>query len=250
MIKRSIPTAIYYFIVIICISFAIPTKAKDVKAAVGTSLAPYVIQQTNSGIELDIVREALAFNGHTLILRYPALKLVTALFNKKVVDAALTINRKLGINACLSDVVVEYQNYAITLKKSKQNITHLSDLQGKKVLAFQNAKLYLGRDFTEAVDQAQYSEVQQQTHQVNRLYKERDDVIISDKNIFLYYRSKVSNIDTSEELVFWPLFPPSPYRVAFHDTKLCKQFNEGLEHLRKTGRYTEIVNSYRQFIGD
>lgn len=234
-----------FFVALATACLSVPLHAKEIKAAVGTSLSPYIIQQTNAGIELDIVREALAYKGHTLTLRYPALRLISALFNNNVVDAALTVNKTLGLNACLSDVAITYQNYAITLQRSQQTIHSLNDLQGKKVVAFQNATLYLGEDFAKAVSTAQYREVQQQTLQVNRLYMGRDDIVIADKNIFLYYRARVKNIDTSAPLAFWPLFPPSPYRVAFRDKGICDDFNQGLAHLKNTGRYTDIIRQYQ-----
>lgn len=221
------------------------TLADEISAAVGMSLAPYIIQQDNSGMEIDIVREALAYHGHTLSLRYPPLKQVPVLYKKNVVDAALTVNEQFGLNACLSDVAIHYQNYAITLKKSAITINSLSDLAGKKVIAFQNAKMYLGPRFSEAVEHAHYSEIKKQANQVNRLFLERDDIAISDKNIFLYYKSKTNKVDTSEPLVFHSIFAPSAYRVAFRDHDICNDFNDGLKQLKATGRYDEIMARYQ-----
>ena len=161
-----------------------------------------------------------------------------------MVDAALTVSEAFGLNACLSDVVIRYQNYAITLKRSSLIINNLSDLAGKKIVAFQNTKKYLGSDFAVAIKKAHYSEVHKQTHQVNRLYLGRDDVVIADKNIFLYYKSKIQKFDTGAPLVFHSIFPSSPYRVAFRDPQTCKDFNSGLKKLKESGRYDKIMARY------
>ena len=240
------PTSVKSIALTLCFLCFLTEKAlaAEISAAVGMSLAPYIIQQDNSGMEIDIVREALAFHDHTLTLRYPPLKQVPVLYEKKAVDAALTVNEKFGLNACLSDVAIHYQNYAITLKKSNITINNLSDLAGKKIIAFQNAKKYLGLDFSAIVEKTHYSEIEKQANQVNRLFLERDDIAISDKNIFLYYTSKAKKVDTSEPLVFHSIFAPSPYRVAFRDHDICNDFNDGLKKLKDSGRYDEIMARY------
>jgi polar amino acid transport system substrate-binding protein len=43
--------------------------ADEVKVGVSFSIPPYVIQETNSGLELDILRSALAVKGHSAIIQ-------------------------------------------------------------------------------------------------------------------------------------------------------------------------------------
>ena len=224
--------------------FSTSISAHEITAAVGSSLAPYIIQSSNTGIEIDIIKEALAVNNHTLTLRYPPLKQVPVLYRKNVVDAALTVTKEFGLDACFSDIVIQYQNFAISLTKSNFTIDNVTDLANKKVIAFQNATTYLGKEYKKAVELAQYTELAKQTLQVNRLFLERDDVVIADKNIFLYYKSQTTHIKTEEPLTFHPIFPPSPYRVAFRDPVICKDFNEGLAILKKSGRTKEIIARY------
>ena len=225
-------------------SFTTSISAHEITAAVGNSLAPYIIQSSDSGIEIDIIREALAVKNHTLRLRYPPLKQVPVLYKKNVVDAALTVTKGFGLDACFSDIVIQYQNFAISLTKSNFTINNVTDLANKKVIAFQNATTYLGDEYKKAVGLAQYTEIAKQTLQVNRLFLERDDVVIADKNIFLYYKSQTKHIKTDEPLTFHPIFPPSPYRIAFRDAKLCNDFNEGLSILKKSGKIKEIMARY------
>ena len=69
-------------------SFTTSISAHEITAAVGNSLAPYIIQSSDSGIEIDIIREALAVKNHTLRLRYPPLKQVPV-YTKKMLSMQL-----------------------------------------------------------------------------------------------------------------------------------------------------------------
>lgn len=237
------------WLVIIALLSAYPSDkaiAKEVHAAVGLSLAPYVIKGEDRGMEVDIIRKALEHKGHTLKLRHVLLKQVPEIYKKGKVDAALTINEALGLDGCLSDVAITYQNFAISLASNQLKLESVDDLKGRSVVAFQNAKLYLGDDYKNAVESSRYHEVANQIVQVTRLLKGRELIAIADKNIFLHFRSKVNNIDTSPSLTFHPIFQPSDYRVAFRDDSICNDFNEGLKHIKDTGEYGRIVKRYVQ----
>lgn len=237
-----------FYIIAVWLLLFIPAldtaHAGEVYTAVGLSLPPYVIKDKNSGMEFDIVREALAFKGHTLKPRFVSLKQVPVVYAKKVVDAAMTVTEDFNINAFYSDVVISYQNYAITLKHKNITINSISDLKNKRIVAFQNAKIYLGPEYRDAVSQATYREVKHQIYQIHRLYMGRTDVVISDRNIFTYYRNKAQTVDTTPEPVFHPIFEANHYKMAFRDSTIRDDFNEGLRSLRKSGRYDEILRLY------
>ena len=54
----------------------------DIRMAFGVSLPPYVIAKSNVGIEVDIIREALAYKGHNLIPVYVPLARVPNHFER------------------------------------------------------------------------------------------------------------------------------------------------------------------------
>ncbi|MBF0099881.1 MAG: ABC transporter substrate-binding protein [Desulfobacterales bacterium] len=219
----------------------------EINVAIGLSLPPYVIAETNSGIEFDIVKESLDQKGYTMIPRYVLLRQVPEMFKKKVVDAAMTVNEGFGLDGFLSDVVITYQNFAITLADNKISINTIEDLKDKSIIAFQNATIYLGELFAKTVQpNKNYSETPKQLIQVNLLYSNRSQVVISDKNIFLYYRNFADKALIQKDITFHPIFKPNPYSVAFRDEKIKNAFNQGLEALKKSGRYQEIINSYIQ----
>ena len=51
---------------LLLLSIALPAGAATVRMAFGDNLPPYILVSSSSGIEVDIVREALAYRGHVL----------------------------------------------------------------------------------------------------------------------------------------------------------------------------------------
>lgn len=225
--------------------FASNANAKDITLIAGLSLPPYIIQEENRGMEYDIIKEALALKGHNLQMNYvPFVRLVV---DYKKFDGAVTINESSGAEGNYSDVVITYQNYAISLKSKNLTINSIQDLKGVSTLAFQNATKYLGNEFAAmAKDNSNYAEQGNQEAQVKMLYSGRVDAIVSDINIFKFFRKKVDNMDTSVEITLHELFPGTDYKVLFNDAQIRDDFNAGLAELRASGRYKAIVDSYIQ----
>lgn len=221
------------------------SKPKELTVAVGLALPPYNIPETDSGIELDIVREALQLKGYVIKAKYvPFARVKRELMNREV-DAALTINPDSGIEAFYSNEHLICQNVVVSLKKNNFNINTIHDLKDRSVLAFQDATLYLGKDFASMADQnVTYREIAKQEIQINLLYTNRVDAIVLDKNIFYHHRKHNNMVDTSQQIDIRPIFPPTPFSVAFVDKTVRDDFNQGLKQLRESGRYDEIVKKY------
>ncbi|MCF8143171.1 MAG: transporter substrate-binding domain-containing protein [Deltaproteobacteria bacterium] len=213
--------------------------------AVGLALPPYNIPETDSGIEMDIVREALKIKGYAVKPKYvPFARVRRELMNRDV-DGALTINPDSGIEAFYSDGHLVCQNIVVTLKKNGFRVDEIADLKDKSVLAFQDATLYLGKEFAAMAEQNdQYKEIAKQEIQINLLYTNRVDAVVLDKNIFYHHRNHNTVVDTSQDIDIWYIFPPTTFSVAFIDETVRDDFNEGLKQLRATGRYDEIVKQY------
>ena len=209
------------------------------------AIPPYNIPETNSGIELDIVREVLEKKGYSVKPKYvPFARRNLELINREV-DGVLTINTDSGINAFYSDEHLVCENVVVTLKENGFNIDNVRDLAQKSVVAFQDATIYLGKDF-DAMAKAnrKYREIANQNLQINLLYGHRADAIVLDKNIFYYLRKRNKRVDINQPITIHYIFPPTPYRVAFLTKKVRDDFNEGLRELRKSGRYNEIIKKY------
>ncbi|MBN1968016.1 MAG: transporter substrate-binding domain-containing protein [Candidatus Delongbacteria bacterium] len=219
---------------------------EKVKIAVGLALPPYVLSDTNEGIELEIVKEALLRKGHDIELKYLPFARVVEAMKQKEVDAAMTIQESSGItDVYYSNSHIEYQNVVVSLAEKNYKIEKISDLSNKSVLAFQNAKLYLGEEFkNEMGKNPNYREIAQQENQVAMLFMDRADVDVVDINIFKYYKDKTTKTDTSLPIVFHEIFPKTNYKVAFKDQKIRDDFNSGLKEIKADGTYDKIFKKY------
>ncbi|MCP4162249.1 MAG: ABC transporter substrate-binding protein [Deltaproteobacteria bacterium] len=229
------------FIFIMFIAFS--ATAKEVTLVAGLSLPPYIIQESNSGMEYDIIKEALAKKGHVLKIKY--VPFVRVAVDYKKVDGAVTINESSGIKGNYSNDVMTYKNYAISLKKNSVKVNSIKDLKDKKIVAFQNATKYLGPLYAKTVkSNPKYSEIAKQVLQVKLLYSGRTDLIVSDINIFKFYKKKVKGMKTTAKIKLHELFKGVKYKVLFNDASIRNDFNAGLKMLRKSGRYNAIIKKY------
>jgi polar amino acid transport system substrate-binding protein len=220
---------------------------KQVTALAGLALTPYIIQDRDCGIEVDILRQALALSGYTVKLEYVPFARVPVSIRNREADCALTINEASGIPGVFySRSHVRYQNVAIALRSSHLRIASMMDLKRYKVIAFQEATSYLGPAFREVAtaDGTGYSEMANQDTQVKMLFSGRTDVVVMDINIFKYIRQAIRDVDVSPDVDIFPVFKPTRYKIGFIDPALCDRFNEGLARLRASGKYNLILKHY------
>ena len=224
------------------------TVAAEVKVAVGLALPPYVVEESNNGIEVDILRQSLLYSGNTIKLFFLPFARVPWSIGSGYADAALTINESSALkDVCYSDSHISYQNVAVSLKSRNIKVTSLADLSNLSVVAFQNATTYMGADFAAmARNNGKYVEFAHQDGQVKMLFSMRADVVIIDINIFKYLRQQLQAMgdNVSAEVAIHEIFAPTPYRVAFKSKALCDAFNDGLKKLKSDGKYNAIVEKY------
>ncbi len=232
------------FIVLVFISTG--ALAKEIKVAVGLALPPYVISKENKGIELDIIKETLALNGHTIKPVYLPFARVPWSLKEGKVDAAMTINESSGIkDVFYSNSHITYQNVAVSLAKNNYTINKISDLTNRSVLAFQSATLYLGKDFKNmAGKNNRYNEEPRQDIQITMVYSGRAEAVVMDKNIFKYYKAKETRVDVSQKVNIHTIFPPSLYKVGFRNKAMRDEFNTSLKKLMDTGMHQKIIDRY------
>lgn len=229
---------------------AIPPKVLSI--GVSFSIPPWVIRDSDSGIELDILRAALPFDKYKIVPKYMSFGRVYQNFESKKLDGVINVKQGVFDFGFLSDTVVSFQNYAISLQKKNfpENIP-MSFLSDKRVVAFQEATTLLGREFRQAVAKnPNYSEVAKQNIQVNLLFVREVDFIVMDRSIFGYHWAKAvmdqaSLVDTfKQKVTFHPLFEKSDYPYIFSDEQVRDDFNRGLKRLKNNGEYEAIINKY------
>lgn len=218
----------------------------QLKAVVGLSLPPYIMQGADNGVDADIVRQALAESNYGLKLEYVPFARVSVSMANKTADCAFPINEASGVTGVFySDSHISYQNVVVGLTSKALKIASISDLKGLRVVAFGEAKNYLGPEFASmAKANKNYYEIADQESQVKMLFKDRADVLVMDINIFKYFRQNIKGMDVSQDVTFYKVFAPTAYKVAFTSREVCDKFNTGLKSLKASGKYDQIFKTY------
>ena len=224
--------------------------AHDVRVAIGQSLQPYVFRDKNSGIEYDIISEALASEGYRMVPVYvPFMRVIVSMRHGEV-DAAATMQESTEVKAYYSDTHIVYRNYAMSLERNHYRVDGIDDLANFNVEAFQNATVFLGPRFAAAVAHAKhYGEHADQSEENRMLYVGRTDVVVADINIFKFNDAEIGDlaahgIKSHDAVAYHEIFPPTPYKVAFASETVRDAFNRGLAKLHKSGEYERIFERY------
>jgi polar amino acid transport system substrate-binding protein len=224
--------------------------AAEVRMAFGDRIPPFCFPETHSGIELEVIGEALAYRGHTLKpLFYPLARVPLALKAGKV-DAAMTdAGEDMSTSGVFyGDSAVVYDNVFYTLSQRNLTIRKPSDLKGLTVIAFQGAVKRYPQWLGPVADAGNLVEQNNQAIQVRTLDIGRYDVVLSDRTIFRYFslqmqrESGVPPKPVAEHEFTTP--KSDDYRPVFRERTIRDDFNAGLKHLRATGRFRQIYDKY------
>jgi polar amino acid transport system substrate-binding protein len=224
-------------------------SAQDLKIIFSKYTPPYVFED-DSGVVVDIVRTALTGSGYKVTPVYVPIGRGLKMFSDKQVDATTIVQENASQQAYYSNDFMQYHNRAFALKSRNFDIRSISDLKGKSIISFQNSSKFLGEEFRQlATRNPKYKEMAQQEAQVQVLLLGRTDVAVMDESIFRYYRQKLiseGKIAKDQEFVSFNIFPPTPYKAAFHNPIIRDAFNKGIAAMRKDGRYEAIYRRYDQ----
>lgn len=220
--------------------------------SVGWSKPPYVIQEEETGFEIDLVKAVFDQLGYQLKFVYVPFARSPYLLNQGEIDLAMTINPRMDINQLqLSTPYISYHNVAISLKKRNLVINNVIDLAHYTVIAFQNAKVILGAEYTQAVKKSPfYQELPDQAHQVEMLLKGRADVVVMDVNIFNYLSRDYTHENQMNNVNVHKLFPASQYHLGVKDLALKQLFNQQLNEYKRSAAYQQLLLKYEFYQGE
>ncbi|MCL1088390.1 transporter substrate-binding domain-containing protein [Shewanella profunda] len=231
------------------------SHAAELNIGVSLSIPPYVIQETNSGLELELLYKALAVKGHQATIHYLPFARTFHELKEGKLDGIINIKEGMLKNVFYSDVAISYQNCAISLESNRFNINSIKDLSNKQIVAFQRASTMLGEEFTQmAKANTGYKEQARQIQQVYMLMKHRADVVVMDKNIFKYYLKqayldgRLNSKELQQQAVCHKIFPPSEYRFAFLNAQIRDDFNAGLEQITQDGTLLALQEKYSRLM--
>lgn len=218
---------------------------ETLRLLVAVSIPPYIIKESNSGIELDIVRASLGPQGYRIQPVYVPGGRLRANFEKDSIDGSFTTNENAELPAFYSDEYICFQNSAVSLEEDSLKIDTVADLVGKRIIAWQDARIYMGEAYQKSIELAEsYYELANQINQVNMLYIKRCEVIIIDINIFKYLSNTPSKIPKDAPVIIHDIFPKTCYKIAFKEERHVRDFNKGLTALKSNNEYQKIIDSY------
>lgn len=230
--------------------FCFEAKGAVVSMAFGENIPPFCFPETSSGIEIEIISEALAYKGHTIKPEYFPLGRIPWAFKNKLVDAAMTdLGQDMtAFGASYGDPAVVYDNVLITVEDRGLKIKTPSDLKNKTVSGFQGALNRYPDWLNPSQQNGNYTEESNQELQVLTLNSGHYDVILMDKSIFRFLTLKIQTeknikMRTVVEHPFTKIVP-SNYRPVFWSKTIRDDFNFGIKKLKQSGRFNAIYGKY------
>lgn len=242
------PKQLRHLLTLVLLSFAIVSShADDHHVIMATSDGPpYMIQATESGLDIDIPRAALNAVGIPLKLTfYPLARALHELKAKRIqLTAPFFTSPPEGIY--VSKPHIEYRPSVISLDTISK-LDNLRALKDYSIATFQGATGYFGKDFNYASQNSpDYIEYHDMGKLVDLLMQQRYQVIVLDYWIFQHFLAKSHYAQQKERVVFHDLIPRVPAAVAFNDPELRDQFNQGLKLIKKNGTYLKILEQYQR----
>lgn len=207
---------------------------------------PYMIQETESGLDIDIPRAALNRVGFSINMEfYPLSRAIHELQLKRInLTAPFFTAAPEGI--FVSDPHIEYRPSVITLD-SIENMSTLNQIKRYSIATFQGATGYFGEVFYNAsLESPDYVENHSMEKLIDLLMTKRYQVIVLDYWIFHFFLSKSQYSSQLNKVRFHELLPRVPAAVAFNNEALRDQFNQGLRMIKDDGTYDEIINRYQR----
>lgn len=238
--------AFIYSLLLTSTAFSHHTLANEFTISVGWNKPPYVIEEKNSGFELEMVSAIFATMGHSVSYVYVPFGRSNTLIKLGRVEAALTMNQRMNTEGLvLSEPYISYQNAAISLKGRNLDINSISDLSNYSIVAFQNASIVLGAEYRKVARVSPlYIELPDQKKQVEMLLKGKVDFVVMDINIFNYLSKELVGRSHISNVVIHRLFPKTNYHIAFTNNDLMNTFNAAMNAFKQTEEYTKLVAKY------
>lgn len=223
-----------------------------VKVALGDSLPPWVIQDTNNGIIFDILKATLEPEGYIVEPVYVPYARRLIAYEQMDVDIVCDINQSIvdeyELGGFLSQIIYAYENVAISLKERNYKITSISDLINLSVLGWQGSSEIMGDEYARMTRlNPQYNEIARQKTQVKMLLWGRVDVIQMDRLIFEFYRNEIFTEEGEKNLKpveIVPLFGLNEVGFLFWDEMIKNIFDKNWNTLVHKGEVGEIYDKY------
>jgi polar amino acid transport system substrate-binding protein len=233
------------------ILIAAPAAGATVRMAFGDNLPPYILVREDAGIEIEIVRAALAYRGHVLQASYLPMGRIPIEFVLGHVDAIMMdVGEEMGRHGGhYGTPPVLYDNVFYTLKERGLVIKRPKHLHNLRIISFVGAAKRFPSWLSRIDHSSQYVESNNQAAQPDLLALGRYDAALCDRTIFQYnmnLRAAKAPLAAPIAVVAHPFVQADPldYRPVFRSAKVRDDFDAGLAELRRSGRYRAIYRKY------
>ncbi|ABV37472.1 Signal transduction histidine kinase-like protein [Shewanella sediminis HAW-EB3] len=240
-------TRFFSFLLLLCITSAF-CNAETIKVGFGYGKPPFVFASTPEGqseprgIEVDIMREALALRGHDLEVHYFSNNNLVEQLRQGNIDAATTIPSEQNSSVYYSNQVIYFWNYAVTQPEDRTTLSSIDELKSRKVLSWQGASKDLGKSFEQAIPQMNfYREVEDQSEQVLLFLQKKADTLVIDWSIFSYW-ARYFGYEPERYNQYNIFGGKTWFSVGFSDKSLRDDFSQGLSQLKSNGQYQKIYD--------
>lgn len=218
-----------------------PAQQKKLQVLVGMHKPPYIIQHSNSGYELDLIRLSAAAAGLKVRFVYvPNGRLLSEMKSGRF-DLALLPETSAQAHH-RTDALNCYHDVIVRASAQQARAANWASLFSQRVYAFQGASQILGANFVATVPKMrEYQELADQRAQVEALFKDRVDAIVLDQRIFHYYRRQLKQ-DSGYQLT--PILHRSCYVLASSSESLAATLSKQLTLLRQSDTHQQLVPHY------
>jgi polar amino acid transport system substrate-binding protein len=219
---------------------------EPLRAAINLDIPPYIMQHAADGLEVAIVKEALA--GREVVFVQMPFNEINRAVASGAADAAVSVAAT-DSGGIYSDYFITFENYAVSHVSANLEIASVEDLAGHPLLTWQGAYAELGPAFEAmygpgGAEHANYIEVADLKELVIRFWRESDAIAVIDRNVFGYFTDQAG--ETMQKASLHDLFAPgSNFRVGFRDAGARNEFNEGLSRLCGSGEYARLLDRYK-----
>lgn len=223
--------------------------AEPLRIGFGTHKPPYVFEGLSRGLEYDIIVAAVRASGQEVAVRYAPMERLHLAISRGELDGIATTNAYSGVQVFYSQPYIQCRNVALALSSRGYRISSIADLAHYSISTFQRARYLLGPEF-QAMAEANphYREEAQQINRNRLLYSGRIDVVVGDPRIMRYFNREVADqVDTSQPVTHYLLFPPTAYSVGFRLAEQRESFDRGLAAIRASGEYQQIEQRYADY---
>jgi len=233
-------------------SFSFSGYTQKIMIGFGSTLAPWVMADTDNGILIDIFTEAMEPLGYEIEkYYYPYARRIDA-YQAQHVDVVCDINLKnieqSGLGGYFSGIIYAYENFAFTLKKRNFDFKSIKELGSYSLLSWQGARGMISSEYDEMANSNKaYTETHNQKLQVKMLLKERVDIIQMDEKIFEFYLANLIDENSSYQQIVidrFGLFGENPSGFMFRSAQVRNDFVKQIQLMKEDGRFDKIFEKY------